>query len=152
MSPEDSQVLYQQNHCGVYRTRDGGENWADIGTERLPATFGFPMAIHPRDGQTVYVVPQQSDEYRYTPEGKFRVFCTRDGGESWQGMAAGLPQENAYLNVFREGLATDALDPAGVYVGTGTGQLFYSIDEGDNWRVLSATLPPVYAVGTAVII
>ncbi len=151
MSPEDPNALYQQNHCGVYRTADGGETWADIGSGRLPSTFGFPMAIHPRDGQTVYVVPMHSDEYRYTPEGKFRVYRTRDGGESWQGMTQGLPQENAYLNVFREALATDGLDPAGVYVGTGSGQLFYSRDEGDSWDTLADTLPPIYSVGTAVV-
>jgi photosystem II stability/assembly factor-like uncharacterized protein len=151
MSPQDPDVLYQQNHCGVYRTLDGGDNWDDIGTDRLPATFGFPMAIHPRDGRTVYVVPERSDEFRYTPEGKFRVYRTRDAGESWQGLTAGLPQENAFLNVFREGLATDPLEPAGVYVGTGTGHVYYSRDEGDTWQVLSDTLPPIYSVGTAVI-
>lgn len=150
MSPEDSNVLYQQNHCGVYRTRDAGHNWDDIAAG-LPASFGFPMAIHPRDGQTVYVVPQRSDEYRYTPEGKFRVYRTRDGGDSWQALTSGLPQENAYLNVFREGLAADSLDPAGIYVGTGTGKLYYSRDEGDNWHTLSETLPPIYSVGVAVI-
>ena len=144
-------MLYQQNHCGVYRTLDGGESWEDIGTGRLPSTFGFPMAIHPRDGRTVYVTPMDSDDFRYTPEGKFRIYRTRDGGESWQGMTNGLPQDNAYLNVFREAMATDSLDPAGVYVGTGTGQIFYSRDEGDNWQTLSDTLPPVYSVGTAVI-
>ena len=151
MSPEDPNVLYQQNHCGVYRTADGGDTWQDIGSGRLPATFGFPMAIHPRDGQTVYIVPMQSDEYRYTAEGKFRVYRTRDGGQSWSGLTSGLPQENAFLNVFREALATDSLDPAGVYAGTGTGQLFYSRDEGDNWHALADTLPPIYSVGTAVI-
>jgi photosystem II stability/assembly factor-like uncharacterized protein len=151
MSPDDQNVLYQQNHCGVFRTANGGQDWEDIGTDRLPATFGFPMAIHPREGKTIYIVPQKSDEFRYTPEGKFRVFRSRDGGESWQAPSNGLPQENAFLNVFREGLATDSCDPAGVYAGTGTGQLFYSRNEGDSWQVLSDTLPPIYSVGTAVI-
>lgn len=151
ISPQDPNILYQQNHCGVYRTLDGGDNWEDIGTGRLPATFGFPMAIHPRDGRTVYIVPQLSDEFRYTPDGKFRVYRSRDGGDTWQGLTAGLPQHDAYLNVFREGLATDTLDPTGVYVGTGTGQIFYSHDEGDTWQVLSNTMPPVYSIGTAVI-
>lgn len=150
MSPTDSEVLFQQNHCGVYRTRNGGRSWDDIGNG-LPATFGFPIAIHPRDGNTIYVVPQRSDEFRYTPKGKFRVYRSRDGGDNWQALTAGLPQENAYLNVFREGLATDSLDPAGVYVGTGTGQVFYSRDEGDTWGVVAHTLPPVYSIETAVI-
>jgi len=151
MSPEDPDVLYQQNHCGVYRTRDGGDTWEDIGTDRLPATFGFPIAIHPRDGQTIYTVPQVSSEYRYTPEGKFRVYCSQDGGDSWQALAKGLPQDNAYLNVFREGLATDGCDPAGVYVGTGSGQLYYSRDEGVSWQILAESLPPIYSVGVAMI-
>ncbi len=151
MSPEDPGVLYQQNHCGVYRSQNAGDSWTDIGTDRLPATFGFPMAIHPRNGMTVYVVPQVSDEFRYTPEGKFRVFRSQDGGENWASLTQGLPQENAYMNVFREGLATDACEPAGVYVGTGTGEIFFSRDEGDNWQVIAHTLPPIYSVGTAVI-
>lgn len=115
------------------------------------ATFGFRIAIHPRDGQTIYVVPQESDEFRYTPGGKFRVFRSRDGGESWDAPTDGLPQENAFLNVFREGLAADACEPAGVYVRTGTGQLYYSRDQGDRWDTLSDTLPPIYSVGTALL-
>ncbi|HET6445132.1 MAG TPA: exo-alpha-sialidase [candidate division Zixibacteria bacterium] len=151
MSPENSDVLYQQNHCGVFRTKDGGDSWTDIGTDRLPSTFGFPMAIHPRDGNTIYVVPLVSSEYRYAPDGRFRVYRSNSGGDSWEGMSSGLPQDNAYLNVFREGLATDSCDPAGVYVGTGSGQLFYSRNEGNSWQAISYTLPPVYSVGTAVI-
>ena len=150
-SPVNHNVLYQQNHCGVYRSMDVGDHWEDIGAGRLPATFGFPMAVHPRDGNTVYIVPQESDEFRYTPDGKFRVFRTRNGGDSWDAPTGGLPQENAYLNVFREALATDDCNPAGVYVGTGTGQLYYSRDEGDSWNILSDTLPPVYSVGSALI-
>ncbi|MCI0393706.1 MAG: exo-alpha-sialidase [Chloroflexi bacterium] len=151
MSPADPNVLFQQNHCGVYRSRDGGDNWEDIGTGRLPATFGFPMAVHPRHGHTIYVVPQVSDEYRFTPDGRFRVYRSSDGGEHWEGLTNGLPQDNAYLNVFREAMATDACDPAGVYVGTGTGQLFFSRDGGENWEALTQTLPPIYAVSTAVV-
>lgn len=151
ISPSNPEVLYQQNHCGIYRTVDGGDHWSDIGSDGLPSTFGFPIAIHPRDGRSIYVVPLVSSEYRYTPEGKFRVFRSRDGGESWQALVKGLPQENAYLNVFREALATDECDPSGVYVGTGSGQLFYSRDEGDSWQLMDITLPPVYAVSTAVI-
>ena len=151
LSTENPNVLYQQNHCGVFRSINGGDDWEDIGTGRLPATFGFPIAIHPRDGQTIYVVPQESDEFRYTPGGKFRVFRSRDGGESWDAPTDGLPQENAFLNVFREGLAADACEPAGVYVGTGTGHLYYSRDQGDRWDTLSDTLPPIYSVGTALL-
>jgi len=151
ISPEDPDVLFQQNHCGVYRTEDAGDTWTDIGTGRLPATFGFPMAIHPRKGRTVYVVPEVSDEYRYTPEGKFRVYRTRNGGERWQALGKGLPQRDAYLNVLREAMAADACEPGGLYVGTSTGQVFYSRDEGDNWQTLAETLPPVYAISTAVV-
>ncbi len=151
MSPEDPQVLYQQNHCGVYRTTDGGESWEDIGTDRLPSTFGFPMAMHPRQGGTIYVVPQKSDEFRYTPEGKFRVYRSRNGGDSWEALTNGLPQQDAYLGVHREASATDACDPAGVYFGTNTGTLYYSRDEGDSWETLSDTLPPIYSLSTAVI-
>jgi photosystem II stability/assembly factor-like uncharacterized protein len=151
LSPDDYDVLYQQNHCGVFRSTNGGDTWEDIGTDRLPAIFGFPIAVHPRDGKIIYVVPQKSDEFRYTPGGKFRVFRSKDGGENWEAPSDGLPQENAFLNAFREGLATDTCKPVGVYVGTGTGQLYYSRDEGDSWNILSDTLPPIYSVGTALL-
>lgn len=151
MSPGDPNVLFQQNHCGVYRSDDGGDSWVDIGTDRLPATFGFPIAVHAQQNRTIYVVPQVSDEYRYTVGGKFQVYRSRDGGENWQPLTPGLPQEDAYLNVYRQAMATDACDPGGVYVGTTTGQLFYSRDEGDSWETLAATLPPVYSITTAII-
>jgi len=92
MSPDNSDVLYQQNHCGVYRSDDGGDNWIDIGSGHLPATFGFPMAVLPSDGQTIFIVPQVSPSYRYIPEGKLRVYRSRDGGRNWQALVNGLPQ------------------------------------------------------------
>lgn len=148
MSHANPQLLFQQNHCGVYASQDAGENWTDIGAG-LPATFGFPMAI--QGEQTIYTVPQVSDEYRYTPEGKFRVYRSRTGGQSWEALANGLPQENAYLGVYREAMSSDSCTPAGVYVGTATGQLFYSSNEGDAWQLLSPTLPPIYGLSVAVI-
>lgn len=151
ISPEDPNVLFQQNHCGVYRSLDGGDTWEDIGADRLPATFGFPIAIHPRAGRTIYVTPQVSDEFRYTPDGKLRVYRSRDGGDTWEALTNGLPQEDAYLALYREAMHTDSLDPAGVYFGTTTGTAFYSRDEGDTWEVLSDTLPPVYSISTAVV-
>ena len=149
-SPANPDVLFQQNHCGVYRSDDAGDDWTDIG-EGLPAHFGFPIAAHAHEAQTIYVVPEVSDEYRYTPEGALAVYRSRDGGDKWQRLARGLPAKGAYLNVLREGLATDACDPGGVYVGTSTGQVFYSRSEGDAWELLADFLPPVYSISTAVI-
>ncbi len=151
LSPEDPNILFQQNHCGVYRSVDGGDHWDDIGSERLPATFGFPIAMHPRQERTIWVIPQVSDEFRYTPDGKLRVYRSRDGGEQWEPLTKGLPQEDAYLAIYREALHTDACDPAGVYFATTTGTAYYSRNEGDTWAVLSDTLPPVYSISTAVV-
>ena len=150
MSPENPDWLFQQNHCGVYRSEDAGDSWQDIGAG-LPETFGFPMGINSQQGRTIYVVPQISPEYRFTPEGKFRVYRSQDGGDHWEALTDGLPQENAYLTCYREGLATDVCDPCGVYVGTSSGQLYYSRDNGDHWETLAPNLPPIYAVGTALL-
>lgn len=141
------QRLYQQNHCGVYRSDDAGERWVDIG-DGLPATFGFPAATLRNNPDTFFVMPQVSDEFRYTPEGKFRVYRTHDAGNSWQAPESGLPQENAFLTVHREAMTTDTFAQGGVYVGTTTGQLYYSRNEGRDWHTLHATLPPVYSVAT----
>jgi hypothetical protein len=148
MSRTNPNLLFQQNHCGVYRSEDAGDSWSSI-AEGLPVHFGFPIGI--LGEQTIFVVPEVSDEYRYTPNGVFRVYRSRNGGRTWQALSRGLPQKGAYLNVLREGIATDTCSPGGVYVGTSTGQLFYSRNEGDSWRVLADTLPPVYSVSTAVV-
>ena len=149
-------LLYQQNHCGVYRTADYGEEWTDI-TEGLPSRFGFVLGMHPRDPQTLFVLPEDEalgtdvgGGIRYASGGKCRVFRSRTGGQNWEALTNGLPQEHAYVHVLREGMATDSLDPAGVYVGTVNGQIFYSRDEGDSWELMVENLPPINSVEVAI--
>ncbi len=137
--------LYQQNHCGVYRSDDEGRSWKDI-SEGLPSRFGFPLVVHPRDPDTIYVVPEDGPEFRCPVDASFAVYRSRDRGESWQRMEKGLPQRHAYLQVYRQAMCTDGADPAGIYVGTSTGQIFASRDEGDSWRLLADNLPPVYSL------
>ncbi len=149
MHPSNPAILFQQNHCGVYRSDNLGEDWIDIGEGKLPARFGFPIAVHPTDPQTVYVVLEQSDEYRLSVDGKFAVWRSRDAGDSWQRLTKGLP-DIAHLVVLREAMATDSFEDAGIYVGTNTGQLFYSRDSGDSWELMADYLPPIYSVEAAV--
>lgn len=147
-SPTNPDLLFQQNHCGVYRSENGGDEWKDIGAG-LPAKFGFAMGI--LGEQTIFVVPEVSDEYRYAPDGALAVYRSRNGGREWERLARGLPDKGAYLAVLREAMATDACDPGGVYFGTSTGQIFYSRDEGDKWELLADFLPSVYSVSTAIV-
>ncbi|MGH2354038.1 MAG: WD40/YVTN/BNR-like repeat-containing protein [Chloroflexota bacterium] len=139
--------LYQQNHRGVYRSDDGGQCWLDV-NEGLPSRFGFPLAVHPRDAETLYVVPLESDEpgRRHVPGGRMAVWRSRDGGAHWHPLTNGLPQERTSMSVLRGALAVDSLEPAGVYLGTTTGQVYWSADEGETWRALPARLPPIYSV------
>jgi hypothetical protein len=143
--PRDRAVIYQQNHGGVFRRARGDPGWTVI-EEGLSSSFGFPMAAHPHDARTVYVVPLAGDFNRVTPDGKVAVYRTSDGGKHWDRRDEGLPQKDAYMTVLREGLTTDTNDPAGVYFGTKTGQLFSSRDDGDTWRLLRDHLPPIVSV------
>lgn len=138
-------LIYQQNHCGVYRSEDAGETWIDC-CDGLPARFGFPIDVLPHKPQTIFVVPQVSPDYRYVPEGKFRVYRSCNGGDSWEALTNGLPQEQAYLTVHRQAMAVDHFASGGVYVGTAGGHLYFSRDEGDHWDALHMTLPPIYAL------
>ena len=140
--------LYLQNHWGLYRSDDRGESWKDI-ANGVPSDFGFPIAAHPGDPDSAWIVPLESDQFRCTPEGRLRVYRTRDGGKSWEAQTRGLPQKSAFETVLRDALATDSLDPAGVYFGTRSGKLFGSTNEGKTWKTLLDGLPPVVAVKTA---
>ncbi len=145
------EVLYQQNHCGVYRSDDGGRQWTEI-TTGLPSQFGFPLAVHPHDPSTVYVIPLNGDDRgRHMIDGKAAIWRSRDRGESWQRLADGLPQQGAYLGVLREAMSTDSLDRAGVYFGTSTGQVFASADEGEHWQLAADFLPAISSVEARVV-
>jgi hypothetical protein len=150
LHPSTPNVLYQQNHCGVYRSDNSGEDWIDIGEGRLPSRFGFPIAVHPTDPKTIYIVLEESDEYRMSVDGRFSVWRSRDAGESWTRLTNGLP-ERAHLDVLREAMGTDSFDDAGIYIGTNTGQLFYTRDSGDSWELLADFLPPIQSVEAAVV-
>jgi photosystem II stability/assembly factor-like uncharacterized protein len=143
--------LYQQNHCGVYRSDDGGQSWLEI-TPGLPSEFGFPMVAHPRDPSTVWVIPHNgADQGRFMPDAAAAVWRTADEGSSWSRFSDGLPQENAFLTVFREAMAVDRLDPVGVYFGTSGGQLYGSSDEGQSWSIVADNLPSIWSVEAHVV-
>ena len=151
IAPGRSHRLYQQNHCGMYRSDDGGQTWDSI-EAGLPSTFGFPAVAHPRDPETLFLFPLNGDTLgRYVPDAKAAVWRTRDGGAGWQDLRAGLPQNNAYFGVLRQAMAADRLDPAGIYAGTSGGTLFASPDEGDNWTAIAEHLPTITSLETLVI-
>ncbi len=146
MAADGGEHLYQQNHCGVYRSSDGGLQWEEI-TNGLPSDFGFPMTSHPRDPLTAWTIPLNGgDRGRYMPDASAAVWRTHDGGDSWIRSGDGLPQQDAYLGVLREAMAVDDRDPVGVYFGTSTGQVYGSVDEGRSWSLLAGNLPPIWSV------
>ncbi|NNE89784.1 MAG: exo-alpha-sialidase, partial [Silicimonas sp.] len=143
---EAGDVLYQQNHHGVFRSTDGGRSWDDV-TAGLPSTFGFPIRVHPRDGQTVWTIPLNGDASgRYPPDAAAAVWKSIDGGETWQAKRAGLPQQGCYFTVLRQAMAGDTRDPVGLYFGTNSGSVFASKDEGESWREVASHLPTILSV------
>jgi photosystem II stability/assembly factor-like uncharacterized protein len=149
--PGDPERLYLQNHWGLYRTDNGGDSWKDI-ANGVPSDFGFPIVVHPHDPDTAYIVPLESDQFRVTPEGRLRVYRTRDGGGSWEALTNGLPQKDALETVLRDAMDADPLNPAGIYFGTRSGAVYGSADGGSHWNSVLGGLPPIvcvkaYAVG-----
>ena len=144
-SPADGDRWYQQNHCGMHRSDDGGHSWTEI-TEGLPCDFGFAAATHPHDRDTFYVIPLDPGHARCMPEGHAAVWRTRDAGSSWQRLDKGLPHEGAYVGVLRAAMSIDAYDVPGLYFGTSTGQVFASNDEGDSWSEIESYLPAISSV------
>lgn len=150
MHPARPERLFLQNHWGLYRSENHGENWQDI-AHGVPSDFGFAMIVHPRNPDCVYILPIESDEFRCTPEGCLRVYRTRNAGESWEALTRGLPQKGAYETVLRDGMTADSLDPLGIYFGTRSGQIYASVDEGKTWNKILEGLPPVVCVKSVVV-
>jgi len=148
--PSNPNRMFLQHHWGVYRSDDAGDSWQDIG-KGLPSDFGFAMEIDPNNADTVFIIPIESDEFRCTPEAKLRVYRTRDGGNSWEPLTNGVPQEDALETILRDNMKADANDPTGVYFGTRNGKLFGSANDGDSWDMIREGLPPITCVKTATI-
>lgn len=148
--PDRPERLFLQHHWGVYRSDDRGDSWTSVGGD-LPSDFGFPIVQHPHDPDTVYVLPLTSDEQRWTIDGRCRVYRSRDAGETWEALTDGLPQDHTYLTVLRDAFCADARDPAGLWFGTRSGELWASGDEGDSWLCAARHLPPVVCVKSALL-
>ena len=138
-------VLFMQKHWDVMRSDDSGDNWHEV-SGNLPTDFGFVIDVNTNEPETVYVVPIKSDSEHYPLKGHLRVYRSRSGGNEWEPLTKGLPQRNCYVNVLRDSMTVDKLDPCGVYFGTTGGQVYGSADGGDTWKPVVEHLPRVLSV------
>jgi photosystem II stability/assembly factor-like uncharacterized protein len=145
LHPERPNVLFMQKHWDVMRSDNAGDLWREV-SGNLPSDFGFPIAVHAHEPDTIYVVPIKSDSEHFPPDGKLRVYRSRTGGNEWEALTNGLPQQDCYVNVLRDAMSVDGLDSCGVYFGTTGGQVYASADGGDTWRAIVRDLPAVLSV------
>ena len=150
MHPSRPGVLFMQKHWDVMRSDDAGGMWREV-SGNLPSDFGFPIAVHAHEPETIYVVPIKSDYEHFPPDGKLRVYRSRTGGGEWEALTNGLPQSNCYVNILRSALAVDTLDSCGIYFGTTGGQVYASSDSGDHWQPIVHDLPGVLSVEVQVV-
>jgi photosystem II stability/assembly factor-like uncharacterized protein len=150
MHPSRPGVLFMQKHWDVMRSDDAGDTWREV-SGNLPTDFGFVIDVHAHEPETIYVVPIKSDTEHYPPDGRLRVYRSRTGGEEWEALTNGLPQSDCYVNVLRDAMSVDTLDPCGVYFGTTGGQVYASSDAGDNWSPIVRDLPAVLSVEAQVL-
>jgi BNR/Asp-box repeat len=145
LHPSRPNTLFMQKHWDVMRTDDAGDSWNEV-SGNLPTDFGFPIDVHAHDPETIYVVPIKSDSEHYPLKGRLRVYRSRTGGNEWEALTKGLPQRNCYVNVLRDAMSVDSLEPCGVYFGTTGGQVYASPDGGDGWKPIVRDLPAVLSV------
>ena len=150
MHPSRPDTLYMQKHWDVMRSDNAGDSWYEV-SGNLPTDFGFPIAVHAHEPETIYVVPIKSDTEHFPPDGKLRVYRSRTGGNDWEALTEGLPQSDCYVNVLRDAMAVDSLDPCGLYFGTTGGEVYATADAGDTWQTIAATLPKVLSVEVQVL-
>jgi photosystem II stability/assembly factor-like uncharacterized protein len=143
-------VLFMQKHWDVLRTDNAGEQWTEV-SGNLPSDFGFPIDVHAHEPNTIYVVPIKSDSEHFPPDGKLRVYRSRSGGNEWEALTKGLPQKDCYVNVLRDAMSVDSLEPCGIYFGTTGGQVYGSADGGDTWNAIVRDLPAVLSVEAQVL-
>ena len=145
MSPKRPGVLFMQKHWDVMRSDNAGDMWHEV-SGNLPTDFGFVIDVHAHEPETIYVVPIKSDGEHYPPEGKLRVYRSKSGGNEWEPLTKGLPQQNCYVDILRDAMSVDQLDKCGVYFGTTGGQVYCSNDSGDSWQAIVHDLPAVLSV------